>query len=93
VSKPSKAAAGSPGKPSDLPFEEALRKLETIVDEMESDELPLEALLSRFEEGSQLAAVCQAKLAGAELKVSQLEQTDAGGLELKPFDTPPAEPL
>jgi len=32
-----------------LSFEEALKKLEGIVESMESDELPLETLLARFE--------------------------------------------
>jgi len=80
-----------PAKPSDpakasLPFEEALKKLETIVEAMESDELPLEALLARYEEGTRLVKQCQDKLAEAELKISQLEKTAAGELNLKPFD-------
>jgi hypothetical protein len=33
-------------------FEEAVKKLEKIVEEMESGELPLESMLSRFEEGT-----------------------------------------
>ena len=67
-----------------MPFEEALKKLESIVEAMESDELPLETLLARFEEGTQLAQVCQTKLAEAELKIQQLEKNAAGGLVLKP---------
>ena len=54
---------------------------------MESQELPLETLLERYEEGTRLAAVCQAKLAEAELKVKQLEQKSGGDFELKPFAT------
>jgi hypothetical protein len=34
------------------PFEEALKKLETIVETMESDDLPLETLLAKYEEGT-----------------------------------------
>ena len=40
--------------------------------------MPLETLLARYEEGTRLAAVCQAKLAEAELKVKQLEQRADG---------------
>ncbi len=69
---------------ADMPFEEALQKLEAIVGAMESDELPLEQMLARFEEGSKLAQVCQAKLFEAELKVQQLEKNAAGELTLKP---------
>ena len=34
------------------PFEEALKKLEGIVEAMESDELPLETHLAKYEEGT-----------------------------------------
>ena len=70
-----------------MPFEEALKKLEGIVEAMESDDLPLEMLLARFEEGTRLAQICQAKLAEAEVRIQQLEQTAAGALELKAPDT------
>jgi len=77
------------GKGDDqLPFEEALKKLETIVETMESDELPLETLLVRFEEGARLARVCQARLAEAEVKIQQLEKGAGGELILKPVDSP-----
>ena len=82
MSKTTKPAAASKGQ--DLPFEEALKKLETIVAAMESDELPLETLLARFEEGTRLAQICQAKLAEAELKIQQLEKNAAGETVLKP---------
>ena len=52
---------------------------------MESEELPLEELLSKFEEGTRLAKVCQAKLAEAELKIKQLEKTVGGEMRLKPL--------
>ena len=52
---------------------------------MESDELPLEQLLARYEEGVKLARICQDKLAEAELKIQQLEKTAAGEFKLKPL--------
>ena len=78
---PAQAVSGK-----DLPFEEALKKLESIVETMESDELPLETLLARFEEGARLAKICQTKLAEAELKIQQLEKNAAGELTLKSVD-------
>jgi exodeoxyribonuclease VII small subunit len=84
VSKITKAATVPSATAKDLPFEEALKKLEGIVEAMESDELPLETLLSRFEEGTRLGRICQAKLAEAELKIQQLEKNTAGELTLKP---------
>jgi exodeoxyribonuclease VII small subunit len=67
-----------------MPFEDALQKLESIVEAMEADDLPLETLLARFEEGTRLAHLCQAKLAEAELKIQQLEKDAAGEPVLKP---------
>ena len=81
---PSKGAGLTPAK--NLPFEEALKKLEGIVETMEADELPLETLLARYEEGMRLVKVCQEKLAEAELKIQQLEKNAAGELKLKPFE-------
>jgi exodeoxyribonuclease VII small subunit len=81
----SKTARADASKGS-LPFEEALNKLEGVVEAMESDDLPLEALLARYEEGSRLVKICQEKLAEAELKIQQLEKTAAGELKLKPLD-------
>lgn len=82
----SKAAkAGEAGKMENLPFEEALKRLESIVEAMESQDLPLETLLARFEEGTQLARVCQAKLADADLKIQKLEKNHAGEAVLKPL--------
>ncbi len=68
---------------SALPFEEALQKLESIVESMEAGELPLETLLARFEEGTRLVKVCQAKLQEAELKIKQLDKNAAGETVLK----------
>jgi exodeoxyribonuclease VII small subunit len=82
MSKPSKAAEAA--RLDSLPFEEAMKRLETIVDAMESDELSLEQLLARYEEGMKLARVCQAKIADAELKIQQLEMNAEGALTLKP---------
>ena len=78
------AGQNSPAK--NPPFEEALQKLEGIVEAMESDDLPLETLLGKYEEGAKLVKVCQEKLAEAELKIQQLEKSAAGELKLKPLD-------
>jgi exodeoxyribonuclease VII small subunit len=74
-------------KAGQVPFEEALKKLEAIVEAMESEELPLETLLAKYEEGTRLAKACQEKLAEAELKIQQLEKTAGGELSLKPMAT------
>ncbi len=68
-----------------MPFEEALKKLEGIVESMESEDLPLESLLTKYEEGTRLARLCQEKLAEAELKIQKLERNAAGEPTLKPM--------
>ena len=88
---PSKASGVSPSAKPAMPFEEALQKLEGVVEAMESDDLPLETLLARYEEGTKLAKHCQEKLAEAELKIQQLEKTAAGELKLKPMSPEPTE--
>ena len=70
----------------DLPFEEALKRLESIVEAMESGDLPLEMLLQRFEEGRRLLSLCQTRLDQAELKIQKLEKNAAGETVLKPLD-------
>ena len=73
------------GKTENLRFEEALKKLEGIVEAMESEDLPLESLLAKYEEGTGLARICQSKLAEAELKIQKLEKNAAGEMQLKPM--------
>jgi exodeoxyribonuclease VII small subunit len=94
VANPSKnAGQNNPAKIENLPFEEALKQLEAIVEAMESEDLPLEALLGKYEAGTQLARVCQEKLADAELKIQQLERNAAGETKLKPFSAEDSKQL
>jgi exodeoxyribonuclease VII small subunit len=81
----------TPGKAADLSFEDALKKLESIVGAMEAEDLPLEALLSKYEEGTRLARTCQDKLAEAEVKISRLEQNSSGEMKLKPLGASASE--
>ena len=81
----SKGAGTSPAA-KHPPFEEALQTLESVVEAMESDDLPLETLLAKYEEGAKLVKICQEKLAEAEVKIQQLEKNAAGELKLKPLD-------
>jgi exodeoxyribonuclease VII small subunit len=86
-SAPKNAGQHNPAKAGSLPFEEALKKLEIIVDAMESEDLPLEILLAKYEEGTRLARACQEKLAEAEVKIQQLEKMAAGEMKLKTIAT------
>jgi len=67
-------------------LEKSIADLETLVDELESGDLPLEKAMKKFEEGIKLTRQCQAALKEAEQKVEVLVQS-AGGVEaLEPFD-------
>jgi len=79
-----KGAGSTPEDAQNLPFEEALHRLEGIVEAMEAQDLPLETLLAKFEEGTKLAQLCQARLNDAEVKIQQLEKNAKGELSLKP---------
>jgi exodeoxyribonuclease VII small subunit len=68
-----------------------LKKLEAIVEAMESEDLPLQTLLAKYEEGTRLAKVCQDKLAEAELKIQKLEKNAAGEMKLTPLPSEESE--
>ena len=69
-----------------LSFETALGQLEAIVESMESGEVPLAELLAKFEEGSKLLKICEARLKDAELKIEQLKKQKDGSLAFEKFE-------
>ena len=69
-----------------MPFEDALRELEAIVEAMEAGELPLEESVQRYQRGVDLVKAAHARLRAAEQQVKVLE----GGV-LKPLDLEGAE--
>ncbi|HNQ90494.1 MAG TPA: exodeoxyribonuclease VII small subunit [Verrucomicrobiota bacterium] len=87
MSKATKTSPPTAGGGSDLPFEETLRKLEAIVTSLESDDLPLETLMARYEEGVRLAEACQTRLAAAEARIRKLERDAAGESHLAPIES------
>ena len=66
-------------------FEESLKKLESIVDQLEKGDLPLEESLKLFEEGVGLSAACKKELDDAEGKVEILLKQN-GRIQAEPFD-------
>lgn len=69
-----------------LSFEAALERLETLVESMESGEVPLADLLAKFEEGNKLLKQCEARLKDAELKIEQLKK-ERNGVNFAKFET------
>jgi exodeoxyribonuclease VII small subunit len=73
-------------KESKLSFETALTQLETVVEAMESGDVPLAELLSKFEQGTQLLKVCETRLKDAELKLELLKK-QKDGVAFAKFET------
>ena len=76
---PTTAVASGPS------FEQAIQRLEQIVAEMESAELPLEEVLQKYEEGTRLTRFCSQKLEEAEKKIELLARKSDGPVDLQPF--------
>jgi exodeoxyribonuclease VII small subunit len=68
-------------------FEDSLKKLETIVDQLEKGDLALEDSLKLFEEGVSLSATCKQELDAAEGKVQMLVKQRDGSVKAEPFLT------
>jgi len=66
-----------------LSFEEALSRLEKIVQTLEAGGLRLEEAVALFEEGMGLAKICNERLNAAELKISHLQTAFEQELEGK----------
>jgi len=68
-------------------FEESLKKLESIVEQLEKGDLVLEESLKLFEEGVALSVTCKQELDAAEGKVQMLVKQRDGSLKPEPFLT------
>lgn len=77
-------AARQPDEPS---FEDAMQRLDEIIHAMETDRMPLEEMISHYEEGARLLKSCRQRIEQARRRV-ELITTDleAGKATLKPFD-------
>lgn len=57
-------------------FEEALKKLESIVEELENEETTLEDSVKLYEEGVKMSRFCTEILEQAELRIEQVNEAD-----------------
>jgi exodeoxyribonuclease VII small subunit len=71
---------------SEKKFEEAMKRLEIIVESLEKGDLSLEESLRVFEEGMKLLHFCSRKLEEAEQKVTVLIKQSGGKVTQQPFD-------
>jgi exodeoxyribonuclease VII small subunit len=70
----------------EVKYEDALKRLEKLVAELDRSELDLETRLKKFEEGTKLARLLLKKLDQAKKKVELLVKTNVGETNLVPFD-------
>ena len=67
-------------------FEEALKKLEEIVEALEAGDLTLDESLSKYEDGIRAYRTCQKLLEAAEKKVRMLIEGNDGQPKVAPFE-------
>ncbi len=75
---------------TEVPFEQAIAELESIVKDMESERMPLDQLVERYERGNRLLKTCQQRIQEAEQRI---EMIASGKSEptLQPFEPKAAE--
>ena len=64
------------GKEKDNNFESNLKKLELIVDKLESGEVGLEESVKLYEEGMKIKKVCDKKLQDIEMQIKKIRIED-----------------
>jgi len=70
---------------AEVKFEEAMKKLEKIVEDLENGELSLDEALKKYQEGIELSRLANQKLESAKKKIDLLVKNKKGEFELRPF--------
>ena len=81
-------------KQEDVSFEEAMDRLEEIVSSMEGERMPLEEMVTSYEEGARLLRTCRQRIDGARQRVELITanlDAPAEKATLTPFDPATAE--
>ena len=73
-------------------FEQAMKQLEQIVQDLESGDMPLDKAIKKFEEGIQLSKFCTQKLDETEKKITILMQDSGGNISEIPFEADSRDP-
>lgn len=71
---------------AEVKFEDALKKLEKIVDDLEKGDLSLDEALKKYQEGIELSRLCAQRLDQAKKKIDVLVKNKKGEFELKPME-------
>jgi exodeoxyribonuclease VII small subunit len=73
-------------RPKTNEFEKAFQQLEKIVQQLESENLPLDESLQLFEEGIRLSRFCNQKLEEVEKKIELILADAKGQPRVEPFE-------
>lgn len=71
---------------AEIKFEEALKKLEKIVEDLEKGDLSLDEALKKYQEGIELSHQCVQRLENAKKKIDVLVKNKKGEFELRPLN-------
>ncbi|MFC1675204.1 exodeoxyribonuclease VII small subunit [Candidatus Omnitrophota bacterium] len=71
---------------AELKFEESLKKLEKIVEDLEKGDLSLDQALKKYQDGIELSRSCSQRLDNAKKKIDILIKDKNGQLGLKPLE-------
>lgn len=74
-----------------LTFEQAMERIQSTIEAMENDSLPLEKMIEKYEEGIKLIRFCESKLTMAEKKIHIITQKAQGQTDESHF-LPPSIP-
>ena len=75
---------------AEIKFEEALKKLEKIVGDLENGDLSLDEALKKYQDGIELSRLCSQRLEIAKKKIDVLVKNKKGEFELKPLEGAPS---
>ena len=70
----------------EIKFEEALKRLEEIVEKLETGQIALDDSIKVFEEGNELVKLCLDKLNKAEQKIKQISADSEGKIKIDDFE-------
>jgi len=71
---------------AEVKFEEALKKLEKIISELEGGDLSLDEAMRLYQDGVELSRACNQRLESAKKKIEVLTKNKKGEFELRPLE-------
>ena len=75
-----------PGPNAEMTYEQAMSRLDEIVQALEDTRLPLEEMVDRYEEGGRLVKICQFRLDSAQQRIEVINRRASSDVSLTPVD-------